>query len=325
MMDFKKLALEQIKKSIKPVRGLGKFEDLAVQLSAITHQLKPSISKACLLLFAADHGIANRGVSLLNPDFTSELLKKISTGNATINLFCEHFDVDLKVIDVGTRFNGLLPLNIIDKRISKGTKDFLEVPCMTLQEYNKAINIGINSVNQAKKEGYEIIGIGEIGIGNTTIASALTAATLKLDVELVVSRGTGIDDKTLELKKAIVRQCLSKYTDILNDPPKCLQSFGGFEVVAMVGATATCIKHKIPLVLDGVTTSIAAYMSCIMEGLSTDSLFFSHLSREIAHPYILSAVGKKPLIDLEMALGEGTGSVIGISLLKLSSKILSHI
>lgn len=322
---IRELAASRWRKHIKPHRALGRLEDVAFKLAELREKISPPLKKMRLLLFVADHGVAFRGVSALEPSTTVRLLNRIVAGGTAVNIFCQQYGIELITVDVGSRYQGNLPKGIVDCRVGKGTSDISIKLAMSVDQRDLAIEHGKLIALKAIEDGTDLLGVGEIGIGNTTIAAALTSALLKLPPNETVDRGTGINDKQLKLKEEIVQKALLLHDQYLSDPLDCLCAIGGFEFAAMVGAILTCSETRTPVVIDGYATSISALLAQRISPSVSEVLFWSHLSRERGQLHILKQFNQKPLLDLEMALGEGTGAVLAMQILALCSKVLSDI
>lgn len=322
---LKQVAITHWRKHLKPVRALGRLEDLAFRLVEIRQRIKPPIRKMRLLLFLGDHGVAFRGVSVLEPNDTSLLIDRIAAGGTAANIFCRHFQIELEAIDVGTRYSGKLPKCILDYRVGQGTKDISVEPAMNVSQRDLAIESGRLAVSRALADGVDLIGVGEIGIANTLVSAALTSTLLKVDPEKTVDRGTGINDEQLRIKQNIVEIALDLHRKSLIDPLSCLQLIGGFEFAGMMGAILECSESRIPVVIDGFASSVAALLAQKLSNKVGEVVLFSHVSRERGQKLIMKEINVSPLFDLEMALGEGTGAALGMNAASLSSRLMAEI
>ncbi len=322
------LAKKKIDAKTKPLGSLGVLEDIAVRLAGIQETLEPKIIRKRVLIYAASHGIAQEGVSAYPTEVTGQMVLNFLNGGAAINVLAKHGQVEIHVVDVGvdTDFSKLLTKNssFYQRSVRGGTRNFLKEPAMTYAECQQAITVGKEQVQLAKKDQIHLLGIGEMGIGNTTSASALFAAILQLDSQEVVGRGTGINDSILKHKAAVIQKSLGLHGDKIEKPEAFywLSVVGGFEIAAMVGTILEAAKHRLAVVIDGFIATSAAAVAFALEPHTRDYCFFSHCSNEQAHSKILKKLGVEPLLDLKMRLGEGTGAVLGMHFIEASSKIL---
>ena len=323
--EIRRLAVTQWRKHLKPRRALGLIENVAFRLAEVRRKISPALKRSRLLLFVGDHGIAFQGVSAMEPGATAHLLDRIAAGGTAANIFCRHFGIELKTFDVGSRYEGKLPDTINDCRVGFGTSDISVEPAMTSEQRDLAIEHGKRAVYRAVEEGIDLCGVGEIGIGNTSVAASLTSALLGLKPEKTVDRGTGISKQQMQLKRGLVDKALKLHIKMLTDPLNCLRAIGGFEFAGIVGAILACSETRTPVVIDGFATSVSALIASRLSPSVSEVLFFSHITRERGQRYILEAFKQKPLFNLKMALGEGTGAAIGMDLVLLSSQLLADI
>ncbi|MEN3013371.1 MAG: nicotinate-nucleotide--dimethylbenzimidazole phosphoribosyltransferase [Endomicrobiia bacterium] len=315
----------------KPKNSLGDLEEMAKKIAAITNNVAPKIKKKYLFVLAADHGVAEENVSAYPQEVTFQMVLNFIKKGAAINVFTEHTDTNIFIVDMGVKgdFSYLEKEEIfVDKKINPGTKNFLKEPAMSKDEAENAILCGIELVEKVldlhDPENGEIllVGIGDMGIGNTTTASAITALITKTEVEKIVGRGTGVDDFRYKNKIEVIKKVLNRYEFNLNDAVDILSKIGGYEIAGMVGIILACARYKIPLVLDGFITTSAALVALCMSEKIKEYLFAGHLSREPGHRIQLEFLGLKPILNLNMALGEGTGACLAMDILELSCKIL---
>lgn len=297
----------------KPRGSLGFLEELIIKIGDIQNTTKPNVNKKKIFIFAGDHGIAKRGVSAYPPEVTRQMILNFASGGAAINVLTKKFGIDLGVVDVGVCgfFDKSLP--ILHKKIADGTKDFLREDAMTLIQMNRAIEVGRKLAFSHRKFG--VLGVGEMGIGNTTSASAITASLLGISVPLVTGRGTGIDDNALENKISVIRQALDMRKINRNDPFDILKKVGGFEIAAIVGFSLGCANYKVPLVTDGFIATAGVALACAVDKNVSNIIFGSHFSKEGGHKYLLDYLNIKAPLDLSMRLGEGTGAAIMMNIM----------
>ncbi|MGQ9806555.1 MAG: nicotinate-nucleotide--dimethylbenzimidazole phosphoribosyltransferase [Chlorobiales bacterium] len=324
-MNIQKLAQEKINQKTKPLGSLGLLEEVAVQLCVIQNSLSPTITKKRMLVFAASHGIADEGVSAYPKEVTGQMVLNFLRGGAAINVLTKHGDIELCVIDVGvdTDFeNNSSTGYFFNRKVRRGTRNFLKEPAMTFSEFSKAIEAGREQVRLAKFANVSLLGIGEMGIGNTTSASAVVSALMKLSATEAVGRGTGVSDESIKRKIRVVEEAVAKYRIEDADVVHWLSSVGGFEIVAMTGVLLEALEQKIPVVVDGFIATAAALAAIEMNNSVRSICFWGHCSNEKAHKKVLEHLGAKPLLNLEMRLGEGTGAALAMHLIEAASKIM---
>ncbi len=302
----------------KPLGSLGYLEELVRRYAAARHDPSAKIGKAAMLVFVADHGIADEGVSAYPQAVTEQMLRNIARGGAAISVLARHYGYDLKVVDVGvaTDTSGEALPGVIYRRIGAGTRNFMREPAMTAAQATGAIEAGIETVNEAIAGGATLIGIGEMGIANSTSAAALLSALTGVDVANMAGRGTGLDDAGWRRKVEVVRASLERHRDTFADGLQLLAALGGFEIAAMAGVCLGAAARRTPTVVDGfIATAAAAVADKIFPGL-TSRMFFSHRSAEGGHALVLEHLRARPILDLDLRLGEGTGAAVAISVIQ---------
>jgi nicotinate-nucleotide--dimethylbenzimidazole phosphoribosyltransferase len=309
----------------KPQGSLGRLEELAKQVAGITENEYPKIEKKIIFTLACDHGIVEEHISSYPQEVTPQMVYNFLNGGAGINVLSKHVGAKVIVVDVGVKekINSQNP-NFKDKKINFATKNFLKQDAMTKQEAIKSIETGIELAEEEIKNGANIIGIGEMGIGNTTPSAAIAAFITGQPVELVTGRGTGISDEILKNKIKVIKEAIAKRNPKQKDGIDILSKFGGFEIGGMAGIILGCAANKIPVVIDGFISGASALIAYLIEPKSKDFMIASHCSVEPGHKIILDYLGLKPLLNLDMRLGEGTGAALGINFVELSLKILNE-
>jgi nicotinate-nucleotide--dimethylbenzimidazole phosphoribosyltransferase len=308
----------------KPKGSLGRLEGLAKHIVGITGKESPILKNKFIVTMAADHGIVKEGVSSFPQEVTKQMVLNFIKGGAAINILARHAGVKLIVVDMGVASYIPSHSSLINKKIGLGTKNFLTGPAMTRNEAIKSINAGISVVMELVNEGCDIIGTGDMGIGNTTASSAITALITGSPVDLVTGKGTGIDDENLSKKISIIKKAVSLNLPNKDDPLDVLSKVGGFEIGGIAGVILGAAYKRIPVVIDGFISGTAALIAERLETKVREYLIASHRSQEKGHNIILKYLGLSPLLDLKMRLGEGTGSALGISLADASTKILTQ-
>jgi len=323
---FTAKAWDRIDHKTKPPRSLGKLERIAIRLAQIQRTFEPSVRQKRICVFAASHGVAAEGVSAYPAEVTGQMVLNFLSGGAAINVLARHGDIDLHVIDAGVDAEWPAPWapNFHIRKSRRGTRNFAIERAMTPDECGQALEAGREQVRLARAAGIELLGIGEMGIANTTSASALFVALLGITPGSVVGRGTGVTDDGLERKLAVIANAVERHAA----PPGVergrhwLEAVGGFEIAAMAGVILEAAGCRLPVVIDGFIATAAAAVAFEIDQGSREVCFFSHRSDEQAHGRVLAALGAEPLLDLQMRLGEGTGAALAMHLLEAAAKIL---
>ncbi len=278
----------------KPPGSLGRLEDLALQLGLVQSTESPRIGRKAMIVFCADHGVVEEGVSPYPPEVTRQMVANFRSGGAAINVLCRHADIEPVIVDMG---------------VGHPTRNFAREPAMTHAAAEQALDAGFACAAKA-----EILGAGEMGIGNTTSAAALFSAFSGLDPSETAGRGTGLDDSGLARKIDVIRRALALHRP--SDPIQTLAALGGFEIAAIAGLILGAASRRHLVMLDGFITGAAALVARALAPASLDYVVFSHCSAEKGHRKLLDFLNARPLLNLEMRLGEGTGAALGIGLLE---------
>ena len=307
----------------KPKGSLGKLETLAARTCAIRRRLDAAVDHKCILTFAGDHGVVAEGVSLFPQEVTSQMVLNFLAGGAGVNVLAKHVGAEVRVIDVGVA----VPVSgdgLISRNVMHGTANMAQGPAMSVTNAVKAISVGMEVAGQAIKDGAEILGTGDMGIGNTTSSAALYVALLSVEVDDIAGRGTGIDDKGLEHKKEVIRKALYVNKDRLTTPVDTLAAIGGLEIAAICGVVLEAARSRIPVVVDGFISSAGALVAIKMKKEVLDYCFFSHMSAEAGHKLFFEKTEIAPLLHLDMRLGEGTGAALAMGLVEAGLKIMNE-
>lgn len=300
----------------KPPGSLGQLESLAIKFAGLQGKEVPTIDKIMIRIFAADHGVVDEGVSAFPQIVTGEMVKNFAAGGAAITVLARQLNADFGVINLGT-VNELAPLDsVTDQRITAGTANFCQQSAMSEEQLSQALEAGAQSASQAKELGIELFIGGEMGIGNTTSASALTAGLTDLPVEQLIGRGTGIDDEGIQRKLKAVQQSLDLHKTSDTTARELLAKLGGFEIAGLVGAYIRCAQLGISVLVDGFISSAAALVATRINPSIRPWLFFSHCSEEAGHKHLLQTLEAEPLLSLGMRLGEASGAAVAAPLLQ---------
>jgi nicotinate-nucleotide--dimethylbenzimidazole phosphoribosyltransferase len=300
----------------KPPGSLGRLEEIANRCAAIFESLSFGLSQPRIVLFAGDHGVCAEGVSPYPQEVTAQMLLNFLSGGAAINCLAQACGIDLQVVDVGVAAPLPQLPGLTVRRIASGTRNFCQEPAMTREQTEAALRVGFEMAEQAVAEGCNLLGFGEMGIGNTTTAAALTTVLTGCAPAEAVGRGTGADEACLARKIAAVERALATHAGRLADPFDILSGIGGFEIAAMCGFCLGAASCRRPLVMDGFIATAAAAAAVRMEPHVKDYLFAAHLSSEPGHGCLLASLDLCPLLDLDMRLGEASGAAVAIGILR---------
>jgi len=321
LMEEAQLRLDNL---TKPLGSLGRLEELAKQIVGIAGKPSPDLKNKLIFTLAADHGVTEEGVSAYPKEVTAQMVYNFLRGGAGINVLARHVGAKVIVVDIGVAEDLKPDPKLIIKKVNYGTKNMAKGAAMTKEEAVRAIETGIEIFNAELKNGINILGTGEMGIGNTTAASAITACFTSKPVEEVTGRGTGLDEQGLKNKITVIKKSLALNKPDPSDPVDVLSKIGGFEIGGLAGIILAAAANKVPVVIDGFISGAAALVAFKIEPKVRDYLIAAHKSQEAGHKIILEHIGLKPLLDLELRLGEGTGGALGIGLADAAIKILTQ-
>lgn len=308
----------------KPLGSLGLLEEMARRVAAINEDLSPKIGKKVIFTFAGDHGIVEEGVSAFPKEVTPQMVLNFLNGGAGVNVLARHSGAEVRVVDIGVDYDFEPAPGLIQRKIAKGTRNFAKESAMTLDEAVAAIEVGIELANEAKREGITLLGTGEMGIGNTTPSSAIIASFARCGIREVTHRGTGINDSALEHKIKVIEAGLALNRPNPEDPLDVLAKVGGLEIAGIAGLVLGAAANRLPVVVDGFISTAGALIACEMHPNVKDYIFAAHSSVEIGHRMMLERIGVKPILDLQLRLGEGTGAALAMGLIDASVKVLNE-
>ncbi len=316
-------ATSKIDNKTKPLGALGRMEDLAVQISLIQNSLNPEILQKNLFVFAGDHGITEEGVSAYPSEVTAQMVDNFLNGGAAINVLCRHHNIDMKVVDMGVSREFAPHPGLIIKKVAKGTRNFAIEDAMTKQQMILALENGMTTFLSAyDKKPMDIVGLGEMGIGNTSSASAIISVITGIPPAQATGRGAGVDDKGLARKTCTIENALAFHPIDPSNGFEILQKIGGFEIAGIAGAVLAAASKKTAVVLDGVISTAAGLVAFIINPEVKGYLISGHKSVEQAQKAALAHMGLVPLIDFGMRLGEGTGAALAIDMADAACKIM---
>ena len=302
----------------KPIGALGQLEQIAVRLASLQGSHQPCVDNVSISVFAADHGVATEGISAFPQSVTAGMLKNFSQGGAAINVLARQLDAKLEVVNLGTVNDPGSLQGVLNLQLGLGTANFCQQPAMNEQQLSRALNAGRQAVERAGSESAQLFIGGEMGIGNTTVASALACALLDVPPSLLAGPGTGLDTQGVKHKIEIITQALARHNPIHHDPLEVLRRLGGFEIAALSGSYIACAHQGLAVLVDGFISSVAALIAARLCPDAEHWFLFSHTSAEPGHRIILEALNARPLLDLGLRLGEGSGAAVAVPLLRFA-------
>lgn len=308
----------------KPRGSLGKLEEIALKYCLVRGTAHPEFTAKRICCFAGDHGVAAEGVSAFPPEVTSQMVRNMLGGGAAINVLARHVGAELVVVDLGMN-DALDPAPGLRRmKVRHGTANIARGPAMRLAEARAAILNGAALAREAAAEGIALLGAGEMGIANTTPATALFAALLGCPVAAITGRGTGIDDGVVRNKVRVIEQALAVNREALGDPLATLAALGGLEIAGICGLVLGAAACRIPVVVDGFISTAGAVAARALHPAVGEVLFYSHRSRERGHRRVLEALGVDPILDLDLRLGEGTGAALAMTIVEAAIKLYNE-
>ncbi len=333
--ELYEVAQRRLDSLTKPQGSLGRLEEFAKRLVSITENTMPVLDKKIIFTFAGDHGVADEGVSAYPKEVTRQMVFNFLKGGAGINVLARHAGADVVVIDIGVDYDfpkagdgpdfnptkGETAGLFISKKVVMGTKNMRKGSAMTSQEAEQCINVGIELAAGYAKRGYKIFATGEMGIANTTPSSAIAAVLTGRPISEVTGRGTGISDEALKSKIRVVEDAISLNKPDPSDPLDVLAKVGGAEIGGIAGLIIGAATKRIPVVIDGFISTAGALIAYCLEPKIKDYMFAAHNSAEIGHRAMLEKIGLRPILDLDLRLGEGTGAALAMLMIEAGLKI----
>lgn len=307
----------------KPRGSLGRLEEIAMRYCLITGTDKPVMGKKKVFSFAGDHGVAAEGVSAFPAEVTPQMVMNMLFGGAAINVLARHAGAELGVVDIGVA----VPVEgegLIKRKVKAGTDNMAVGPAMSVEEAGNAIEVGIELACQAVDDGVTLLGTGDMGIANTTPSTALFSAYLDIPVEDITGRGTGIDDTALKNKIEVIKRALDVNRDRMETPLDIMAAVGGLEIAGICGLVFGAASRSVPVVVDGFISTAGAVAACAMNENVKDYIFYSHMSQEKGHRKIIEKLGVRPILDLDLRLGEGTGGALAMTVIDAAIKIYNE-
>ncbi len=300
----------------KPPDSLGRLEEITIQLATLQGTTRPSVDRVQITIFAGDHGIACEGISAFPQSVTSQMIKNFAQGGGAINVLARTLNAQLEIINLGTVDDTTSHTDVKHYHLGRGTNNFLYEPAMNMLQLSQALNVGRETANQAQQIKIQLFIGGEMGIGNTTSATALASILLDTQPAYLTGPGTGLDEKGIAHKINIIERALALHTPKINTPLEALCTVGGFEIAALTGLYIRGAQLGMPMLIDGFISSVAALAAETIFPGCKHWFIYSHQSSEPGHRLVLQALNAKPFIDLHMRLGEGSGAAVTVGLLR---------
>ena len=307
----------------KPPHSLGKLEDISVKLAGITGKVFNPVERRRVLIFSSDNGIAHEGVASAPQSVTLSQTINFTRGLTGVAVLAKHFGAELDVMDVGIDAEFSQP-GVRSCKIARGTRNFAVEPAMTRKQALSAFAIGVEAAKRAADDGMQIIGVGEMGIGNTSTSSAVLSVLLDLPAEATVSRGAGINDEAYLRKIALIDGAIARWRPDPADPVDVLAKVGGFDIAAMCGAFLGAAALRLPAVIDGFISAVAALCAYRLSPLSAAFMIPSHASREKGYMLAMKEMGLEPMLNLDMRLGEGSGCPIAFEIVAAAESVITN-
>ncbi|MCD0477557.1 nicotinate-nucleotide--dimethylbenzimidazole phosphoribosyltransferase [Chryseobacterium sp. LC2016-29] len=307
----------------KPLGALGFLENLAHKIGMVQQTTSPKLIKPHMVVFAADHGIATAGVSAYPQEVTYQMVMNFLGGGAAINVFCKQNNIDIKIVDAGVNFDFPEGLNLIDKKVRKSSRNMLDEPAMTSEEYQQALENGKSVVKEIAETGSNVIGFGEMGIGNTSASSLMMSQLFDIPIENCVGRGTGLNDSQLQNKIDTLSKAIEKYPH-LKTADEIAQTFGGLEIAQMIGAMQEAYHQNMLILIDGFIATVAISVLFKKNSEILNNCIFCHVSDEFAHIKLLELLNQKALLNLNLRVGEGTGCALAYPIIQSAVNFLNE-
>jgi nicotinate-nucleotide--dimethylbenzimidazole phosphoribosyltransferase len=308
----------------KPAGSLGRLEEVSIRIAGIQGKARPVIGKKAMITMAADHGVVDEKIGNWPREVTAQMVENFLRGGAGINVLARQAEARIVFVDMGIAGDLKPDKQLIVKKVAYGTKNMCLGPAMTPEQALKAVEAGIEIVNSEAKNGLDIVGTGDMGIGNTTASSAIFAAVSGKTAEEVTGRGTGLSDEQLSHKIDVIKRALKLNKPDSSQPLDILAKVGGFEIGGLAGVMLGAAVQRIPVVIDGFISGAAALIAISLAPQVKDYIFAAHVSAEAGHAAMLNYMGLKPLLNLEMRLGEGTGAALGIIIAEAAVRTLNE-
>ncbi len=307
----------------KPLGSLGRLEEIAITLAEITTEEFPVVTPPGVIVFAADHGIVEEGVSAFPQEVTTQMVLNFLHGGAAINVFSRQIGARFEIVDVGVA-SDINEDGVVNRKVRYGTANFCEQDAMTREEAIQAVTVGYEQAEKMIEQGIKCLIVGEMGIGNTTTSSTILAVLSEKNVSELVGYGTGISEETYIHKQNVIERAIKSRQPIQSDPIDILAKVGGLEIAAMAGAMLAAAANRIPILVDGFICTVAALVAKQFNNYASDYMFVGHQSVEAGHITAINLLGKKPLLNLGLRLGEGSGAAVAFPILQSATLMLKE-
>ncbi|KYH35370.1 nicotinate-nucleotide--dimethylbenzimidazole phosphoribosyltransferase [Clostridium tepidiprofundi DSM 19306] len=307
----------------KPIASLGELENIAAKMAGITGNVHNNINKKTIIIMCADNGVQDEGVSSCPQELTWIVSNNFTRGITGVNVLADFVNSEITVVDIGIK-GEINNTKILDRKIANGTNNMLKGPAMTREEAIKAIETGIEIVDNLVQKGYDLFGTGEMGIGNTTTSSAILSVLSGLDVDTATGRGAALTDEQFENKKLVIKKAIELNKPNRNDIIDVISKVGGFDIAGLCGCYLGAAKNRKPIVIDGFIASAAALCAYRLNPLVKNYIFPSHLSAEPGAKYIMNEIGLDPFLNLGMRLGEGTGCALAFNIIEAALHVINN-
>ena len=311
----------------KPKGSLGRLEELAMQVCLVQQTLEPSLAHPCHLLLGGDHGIEREGVSVSPREVTWQQMINFTRGGGGVNMFCRQHGFKLRIVDVGVDYDLSDIPGILNRKIARGTKDFLYEPAMSEEEFNKAIAVGVDLVDACCAEGCRVLSIGEMGIANTSPSSIWMHLFGNIPLEECIGAGAGLNNDGIRHKYEVLKKAVDRFNGLNGqpiNPIKPIMFFGGFEMVAAIGAMLRAAELRMMILVDGFIMTACALAACQLRPEVKDYMIFTHCGDESGHKRMLDAMGARPLLNLGLRLGEGTGALCAYPIVDSAVRMMNE-
>ena len=322
--EWRARAQSHLDQLTKPQGSLGRLEEVAADLVSMQRAAHPSCAGKAVYVFAGDHGVTDEGVSAYPREVTVQMVLNFLHGGAAVNALAKAAGADVVVVDVGVAGELAPAPGLLQANVRRGTRNFAVEPAMTYEETFAAMRVGTRLAQEAARDGRRVLAIGEMGIGNTTSASALTVAITAAEPDEVTGAGTGVDETGRQKKAAVVRRALRLHRLRLGDVAGVLACLGGYEIAAMAGMAIGAARNRIAVVVDGFISTATAAIAFVLAPHTRDYMFAGHASQEPGHRVLLDYLGLKPLLSLDMRLGEGSGAVLAFGILEAAVRVYNE-
>lgn len=322
--EFFSQAQAKLDRLTKPQGSLGQLEEMAKKYVAIVENLNPKVEKKIIYVFAGDHGVVAENVSAYPKEVTPQMVYNFLRGGAGINVLARHVGARVVVVDIGVDHEFEPREGLIVRKVSRGTGNILCGPAMSRDQAVQALSVGLEMADHAREQKADLVGTGDMGIGNTTPSSAILASLTGIPVKQVTHRGTGIDDHALARKIQIIEKAIAFNRPDPKDPLDVLAKVGGLEIAGIAGLVVGCASHRIPIVVDGFISTAGAMIAVGLNPEIKGYLFASHQSVEVGHRFMWEHIGQKPILNLSLRLGEGTGAALAMSMIEAAVKVMNE-